>query len=66
MAGLSCDMGIIKKICKNNKIKLIEDCAHSVGTKFGSTHAGNLEFLVVFLFIQLNRSRLRGRYVGYK
>mgnify|MGYP001192611086 CR=1 FL=1 len=50
MAGLSCDMGIIKKICKNNKIKLIEDCAHSVGTKFGSTHAGNFGISGCFSF----------------
>ncbi len=50
MAGLSCDMGKIKKICINSKIKLIEDCAHSVGTKFGSTHAGNFGISGCFSF----------------
>lgn len=28
-AGISCEMREIVKICKQNKIKLIEDCAHS-------------------------------------
>lgn len=28
-AGISCDMREISKICKSNKIKLIEDCAHA-------------------------------------
>ena len=41
MAGLVCKMDLIQKICKKFKIKLIEDCAHSVGTKFNFTHVGN-------------------------
>ena len=30
----------IVKVCKKNKIKLIEDCAHSIGTKYNSRHVG--------------------------
>ena len=32
MAGEPCDLDEISKFCKKKKIKLIEDCAHSVGT----------------------------------
>ena len=50
MAGLACQMDSIQKICKKYKIKLIEDCAHSVGTKFKSTHVGNFGISGCFSF----------------
>ena len=40
MSGYPCKMKEILQICKKNKIKLIEDCAHAVGTKYNSRHAG--------------------------
>ena len=50
MAGLSCDIKSIIKLCKKNKIKLIEDCAHSVGTKFKNMHVGNFGISGCFSF----------------
>ena len=40
-AGKSCNMKEIRKIAKQYHVKIIEDCAHAVGTKFGHTHVGN-------------------------
>ena len=40
-AGKSCNMKEIRKIAKQYHVKIIEDCAHAVGTKFGNTHVGN-------------------------
>ena len=40
-AGKSCNMKEIRKIAKQHRVKIIEDCAHAVGTKFGNTHVGN-------------------------
>ena len=40
-AGKSCNMKEISKIAKQYRVKIIEDCAHAVGTKFGNTHVGN-------------------------
>ncbi len=40
-AGKSCNMKEIRKIAKQYHVKIIEDCAHAVGTKFGYTHVGN-------------------------
>ncbi len=50
MAGLPCQIDLIQKICKKNKIKLIEDCAHSVGSKYNSTHLGNFGISGCFSF----------------
>lgn len=50
MAGLPCKMDLIYKICKKFKIELIEDCAHSVGTKFKSKHVGNFGISGCFSF----------------
>jgi perosamine synthetase len=41
MAGRSCDMREIIKICRYKNIKLIEDCAHSLGTYYQTKHVGN-------------------------
>ena len=40
MAGRSCDMDDLIRICEKN-IKLIEDCAHSLGTFYKKKHVGN-------------------------
>ncbi len=50
MAGRSCQMREILKICKINKIKLIEDCAHSLGTKYIDRHVGNFGISGCFSF----------------
>ena len=39
-AGISCDMKKILDICKKNKLKLIEDCAHSFGSKYSGKKLG--------------------------
>lgn len=41
MAGKSCDMNEIKKIAGRLNIKIIEDCAHALGTTYNNIHAGN-------------------------
>ena len=41
MAGHPCEVDNILKFCKKNKIILIEDCAHAVGTFVKNKHAGN-------------------------
>ena len=41
MAGRSCNLNDIIKICRQKKIKLIEDCAHSLGTFYKKKHVGN-------------------------
>ena len=38
MAGLPCQITQIRKISKKYKLILIEDCAHSVGTKYNNKH----------------------------
>tara|TARA_B100000989_G_scaffold277910_1_gene239220 strand:+ start:3888 stop:5039 length:1152 start_codon:yes stop_codon:yes gene_type:complete len=41
-AGLSCDMNEILKISKKYSIKVIEDCAHAIETKYNNKQAGTL------------------------
>ena len=41
-AGLSCDMNEILKISKKYSIKVIEDCAHAIETKYKNKQAGTL------------------------
>ena len=41
-AGLSCQMDEIKDIAKANSLKIVEDCAHAIGTKFKSKHVGTI------------------------
>lgn len=41
-AGTSCDMKEIMKIAKNNSLKVIEDCAHAIGTHFNKKHVGTI------------------------
>jgi dTDP-4-amino-4,6-dideoxygalactose transaminase len=39
--GLSCDMNPILKICKENNLKLVEDCAQSFGAKYQGKQVGS-------------------------
>ncbi len=41
LAGLPCEIKKINKIAKKNKLFLIEDCAHSIETKYENKHVGN-------------------------
>lgn len=41
MAGYPCDVKKILKICKKKNLKLIEDCAHGLGTYIKKKHVGN-------------------------
>ena len=50
MTGFSCDMKSISDFCKKNKIILIEDCAHSLGTTYNKTHVGNFGLVGAFSF----------------
>ena len=51
--GYPCDIESIIKICKENKITLIEDLAHSVGTKYeNGMEAGSVGDFVVLSFSQ--------------
>ena len=50
MGGYPCDMTSIAKFCKKKKLILIQDCAHSVGTKWKKKHVGNFGISGVFSF----------------
>lgn len=39
-AGMPCDMKKITDIAKKNNLKIIEDCAHAIGSKIGEKHVG--------------------------
>ena len=39
--GLACNMKPILKICRKYKIKVIEDCAHAIESKYQNKHVGN-------------------------
>ena len=41
LAGTSCDMKKIMKVARSNSLKVIEDCAHGVGTSYNKKHVGN-------------------------
>ena len=41
LAGTPCDMQKIMRIAKSNSLKVIEDCAHGIGTSYNKKHVGN-------------------------
>jgi len=41
LAGTPCDMQKIMKIARSNSLKVIEDCAHGIGTSYNKKHVGN-------------------------
>ena len=40
-SGIPCDMYKINKIVKKYRLRLIEDCAHAIETKYKNKHVGN-------------------------
>lgn len=48
--GQVCNIQKISKICKKNKIFLIEDCAESIGTYYKGIHVGNFGDISTFSF----------------
>ena len=48
--GFMYNMDSIKKIKKNFKVKIIEDCAEAIGSKFKSKYAGNFGDISTFSF----------------
>lgn len=50
IGGYSCDMEIINEIAKKNKILIIEDCAHSFGSKYKGKMVGDTDNLCVWSF----------------
>lgn len=50
MNGNSCEMSKIKKLCNQKKIKIIEDCAHALGTFHSNKHVGNFGVAGCFSF----------------
>lgn len=50
MAGYPCKIDEIQKLCKKYKIKLIEDCAHGLGTTFNKKHVGTFGVSGCFSF----------------
>lgn len=50
MAGIPCEVEKISNFCKRNKIFLIEDCAHAIGTTVDGKHVGTFGDLGAFSF----------------
>ena len=50
MAGHPCEISKIINFCKKKKIKVLEDCAHALGTYFKGVHAGNFGLSGSFSF----------------
>ncbi len=48
--GHSCDMNELMKICEQNKLYLIEDCAESIGTSFNNQLTGTFGHISTFSF----------------
>ncbi len=48
--GQACDMSEILKICKEHKLFLVEDCAHSLGSTYKNHFCGSLGILGCFSF----------------
>ncbi len=50
MAGFPCEIKKILKFCNKNKIKVIEDCAHGLGSQVDKKHVGNFGISGCFSF----------------
>ncbi len=48
--GLPADIERLKKLAKDNNLKLIEDCAHSLGAKYGKKLTGTMGDIGMFSF----------------
>lgn len=49
-AGKACEMGDICDLAKKNKLLVIEDCAHAIGTRYKKKHVGNFGIAGCFSF----------------
>ncbi len=49
-AGRSCNMKKIMEIARKNNLKVIEDCAHAIGAKYGRNHVGTFGDVGCFSF----------------
>ena len=47
---MPCDINKIKKICKKNKILLIEDCAQALGAEYFGRKVGTFGDMSIFSF----------------
>ncbi|MBZ0165843.1 MAG: DegT/DnrJ/EryC1/StrS aminotransferase family protein [Candidatus Omnitrophica bacterium] len=52
LAGWPCDMDAIVKLCRSNKLFLIEDCAQAHGAKYHGAHVGTFGHFASFSFCQ--------------
>jgi len=50
LAGKACKMNDIMKIAKKEKLFIIEDCAHAIGTKYKKQHVGTFGDAACFSF----------------
>jgi perosamine synthetase len=50
MGGYPCDMAAISRLAKKHDLKVIEDAAHAIGTKYEGKKIGNFSDLTVFSF----------------
>ena len=50
MSGIACDLEKIISFCKKRNIKILEDCAHALGTKYRNKHVGNFGLSGSFSF----------------
>jgi perosamine synthetase len=48
--GHPCDMDSIAKIAKDNGLKIVEDCAEAIGSKYKNTHVGSVGDVATFSF----------------
>ena len=49
-AGTPCNMDRIKKIARKNNLKIVEDCAHAIGTFYKKRHVGSIGDVGCFSF----------------
>lgn len=49
-AGVSCEMETIVKIAKKNNIKIVEDAAHAIGSRYKNKYLGSFGDLAAFSF----------------
>ena len=55
---VSADAIEIRNYCKDNNIFLIEDCAHSIGSKINNVHCGNIGNVGCFSFFSQKQLQL--------
>jgi perosamine synthetase len=48
--GQACDMKSLQKLCKDNNLFLIEDCAEAIGTRYEDSHVGTFGDIATFSF----------------